>query len=103
MNVIFIYCITSHIHTHARAHTHRFTLACTHLYLYIIISLCIDIVTLYIPSFHIDALQYSFIIRDVRYWNVLPNYIVEAPTLQLFCDRLYFFNFNAFLVVEPII
>ena len=52
---------------------------------------------LYICRFHIDAFQHSLAIRAARYRNALPNHTVQAPTLQLFCGRLYSFNLNAFL------
>ena len=48
-------------------------------------------------KFHIDAFEHSFVIRAARHRNALPNHIVQTPIMHLFCDRLYSFNFNAFL------
>ena len=36
----------------------------------------INSLAFYIPRFHIDAFEHSFVICAARYWNALLNYIL---------------------------
>ncbi len=55
---------------------------------------CLEI---FIPKFHLDAREYAFVIRAARYWNVLPNVIVQCNTLHAFRNHLNNFDFAMFL------
>ncbi len=53
--------------------------------------------TLNIPQFHLDACENNFAIRAARYWNALPNHVVQSASLNVFCNHLHNIDFTVFL------
>jgi hypothetical protein len=53
--------------------------------------------TINIPNFHSDVRNYNFAIRVARYWNSLPNHVVQSATLNAFYNHLINHDFTMFL------
>ena len=52
---------------------------------------------LHIPLAHTDVVKHSFSFRIPKFFNSLPNEIVQAPTINLFKARLSHYNLSSFL------
>ena len=44
---------------------------------------------LYLPFSRVNAYKYSFFPATINLWNELPSHIVNAPTINIFCNLLY--------------
>ena len=43
---------------------------------------------LYPQQSHLDLRKYSFTVRVTKYWNELPEYVINAPSINSFKNRL---------------
>ena len=57
--------------------TPTINLRCAHNLQYIVVQ----------PS--IDSFKYSFYLRTIRCWNILPAYIVQSPSVDSFKTNIY--------------
>ncbi len=48
-----------------------------------------------VPQLNLNVHQYSFFPCTIRYWNGLPQNIVDAPSVSVFLDRLAWHNTEA--------